>query len=209
MNNKKSFIIICVVFVLLIGAAYLLYGKLSSMIDTDSLSVSMPQESSSKAEEQTPKDENAPLEDSEPEKISAPDFTVYDADGNAVQLTDYVGKPIVLNFWASWCGPCKMEMPDFNEKYLEKGDEINFLMVNMTTGRETKEKAAELIKEKGYSFPVFYDTDEDAAMTYGVYSLPTTFFIDDEGYAVAQATGAIDGETLQRGIDMISGKSQD
>lgn len=209
MNNKKSFIIICVVFVLLIGAAYLLYGKLSSMIDTDGLSVSMTQESSSKAEEQTPKDESVTSEDSEPEKISAPDFTVYDADGNAVQLTDYVGKPIVLNFWASWCGPCKMEMPDFNEKYLEKGDEINFLMVNMTTGRETKEKAAELIKEKGYSFPVFYDTDEDAAMTYGVYSLPTTFFIDDEGYAVAQATGAIDGETLQRGIDMISGKSQD
>ena len=57
---------------------------------------------------------------------------------------------------------------------------------------------------KGYSFPVFYDTDSDAAMTYGVYSLPTTLFIDAEGYGIAQATGAINAETLRYGIDMIS-----
>ena len=96
-----------------------------------------------------------------------------------------------------------MEMPDFHEKYLELGDEINFLMVNMTTGRETLESAKNFIAEKEYTFPVFYDTRSDAAATYGAYSLPTTYFIDAEGYAVAQATGAIDGETLQRGIDMI------
>lgn len=57
--------------------------------------------------------------------------------------------------------------------------------------------------EQGYSFPVFYDTDQDAAAIYGVYSLPTTYFIDAEGNAIAQATGAIDEGTLQRGIDMI------
>ena len=143
MNNKKSFIIICVVFVLLIGAAYLLYGKLSSMIDTDSLSVSMTQESSSKAEEQTPQAESVTSEDSEPEKISAPDFTVYDADGNAVQLSDYVGKPIVLNFWASWCGPCKMEMPDFNEKYLEKGDEKSAVLESLLQEEQPVQKKSE------------------------------------------------------------------
>ena len=65
----------------------------------------------------------------------------------------------------------------------------------------------EFIKEKGYSFPVFYDTESDAAMTYGAYSLPTTFFIDAEGYAIAQAVGAIDEATLQRGIDMIYSKN--
>ena len=62
---------------------------------------------------------------------------------------------------------------------------------------------ATLGAEKEYTFPVFYDTRSDAAATYGAYSLPTTYFIDAEGYAVAQATGAIDGETLLRGIDMI------
>ena len=94
-------------------------------------------------------------------------------------------------------------MPDFHEKYLELGDEIHFLMVNMTGDRETLSSAKTFISEKGYTFPVFYDTDFDAAMTYSVYSLPTTYFIDAEGYLIAQATGAISADTLQRGIDMI------
>ena len=97
-----------------------------------------------------------------------------------------------------------MEMPDFNEKYLEIGEEVQFLIINMTDGsRETVETASAFIAEQSYSFPVFYDTDQDAASTYGVYSIPTTYFIDAEGSAIAQATGAIDAETLQRGIDMI------
>ena len=75
----------------------------------------------------------------------------------------------------------------------------------MTDGsRETVEGASAFIAENDYAFPVFYDTQMDAAMTYGVYSLPTTYFIDAEGNAIAQASGAIDGETLQRGIDLIT-----
>ena len=74
-----------------------------------------------------------------------------------------------------------MEMPDFNEKYLEIGEEVQFLIINMTDGsRETVETASAFIAEQGYSFPVFYDTDQDAAATYGVYSLPTTYFIDEK-----------------------------
>ena len=78
-------------------------------------------------------------------------------------------------------------------------------MINMTDGsRETVAKASAFLAEEGYTFPVYYDTETDAAMTYGAYSLPTTFFIDADGYAVAQATGPINGETLQEGIDMIT-----
>ena len=78
-------------------------------------------------------------------------------------------------------------------------------MVNMTNGsRETVESASEFIEEQGYTFPVFYDTDLDAATIYGAYSLPTTYFIDAEGYAIAYAKGAIDADTLQRGIDMVT-----
>lgn len=97
-----------------------------------------------------------------------------------------------------------MEMPDFNEKYLELGKDINFIMVNSTDGsRETVEIATEFIKSTGYSFPVYYDNDSDASMKYGVYSLPTTFFIDADGNFVTYATGAISGDILQKGIDMI------
>ena len=77
-------------------------------------------------------------------------------------------------------------------------------MVNMTDGeRETIEKAKEFIENSEYSFPVYFDTEYDAANTYGVYSLPTTIFIDAEGYGIAQATGMISDELLQKGIDMI------
>ena len=192
MKNKKTFFIIALVFVLLIGGATVLYRQLGKNIAAEQLATQSTNQSDESAAGETE------------QKIKAPDFTVYDADGNEVHLADYIGKPIVLNFWASWCSPCKMEMPDFNEKYLEIGEEVQFLIINMTDGsRETVETASAFIAEQGYSFPVFYDTDQDAAATYGVYSLPTTYFIDEEGNAIAQATGAIDEETLQQGIDMI------
>ena len=200
-------LIVLLVFVLLLGGAYVLYTQLSKSAATDQLLVHNPQketeDTNNTAKNSVAANETTEPEETVPNAIMAPDFTVYDADGNEVSLSDYVGKPIVLNFWASWCGPCQLEMPDFHEKYLALGEEIHFLMVNMTGGRETPESAKEFIAEKEYTFPVFFDMDTDAAAAYGVYSLPTTYFIDAEGYAIAQATGAIDADTLQRGIDMI------
>ena len=200
MNNKKILAIIVLALVLLLGGASVLYTQLSDSHTPDQLAAQEPP-----AQETPEQDEpaQADTEEAEPEPVLAPDFTVYDEAGNEVHLSDYVGKPIVLNFWASWCGPCQMEMPDFHEKYLELGEEIQFLMINATTGRETLESAMAFVEKSGYTFPVFYDTQADAAMAYGAYSLPTTYFIDAEGYAIARATGAIDAETLQLGIDMI------
>ena len=202
MNKKKIIMILVLVFVLILGGAGILYKQLGQKLAPNLLATQTPQETES-TEASTPTTQENEQEN-ESEKILAPDFTVYDLDGNEVHLSDYIGKSVVLNFWASWCSPCKMEMPDFNEKYLEIGEEVQFLIINMTDGsRETVETASAFIAEQGYSFPVFYDTDQDAAATYGVYSLPTTYFIDEEGNAIAQAAGAIDEEILQQGIDMI------
>ena len=193
MKNKNVFVILSLVFILLMASAYVLYHNLSGTVEGNQLIVATQ-----------PSSTTAPTDATEP-LLLAPDFVVYDENGNEVHLYDYIGKPIVLNFWASWCGPCKMEMPDFNERYLQLGDEIHFLMINMTDGaRETISTASAFIAEQGYQFPVFYDTTGSAAMTYGAYSLPTTFFIDAQGHAIARAVSAIDADTLQQGIDMIT-----
>lgn len=140
----------------------------------------------------------------EKEKTKAPDFSVLNMDGNTVKLSDFLGKPVVLNFWASWCPPCKGEMPEFNEVYQEVGEEVTFMMVDLVDGqRETKEKGAKYVKDQGYSFPVYFDVDQNAASTYSVMSIPTTIFIDKDGYIVTGAQGAIDADTLRKGIGLI------
>ena len=203
MQKKTSFLVLVLVLAALIGGAYVLYGRLSAGAGADNLSVQTPPSAQTPGETGAPQDSAAPEETERP-KVEAPDFTAVDADGTEVKLSDYVGKPIVLNFWASWCSPCKSEMPEFNAAWEELDGEVQFLMVNMTDGaRETVESAREYGEGEGFTFPVLFDTGSEAAIAYSAYSLPTTYFIDAEGYLVARAVGAIDGETLQKGLDLI------
>ena len=190
MNKMKRALIIIFLILLAFVAVFIFAGKEASEKNETS-----PSQSQATQEET---DEEAE------EKIKVPNFTALDEEGNEVELYDFLGKPIVLNFWASWCGPCRAEMPDFDSAYKEHGEEINFLMVNLTDGTtETVESASEFIGLEGFSFPLLFDTMQEAAYLYGVYSIPMTFFIDAEGYLVARASGSINGEMLKSGLYML------
>ena len=194
MKNKNVFILL-LLFAALLAAASVLYSRLSAQATPEQMKVEVSYETETEM----------PAEESVQEPVMAPDITFYDAEGNAVQLSDFYGKPIVLNFWASWCPPSKSEMPDFHAVWEERGEEIQFLMVNLTDGsRETVEIAQTFEEEQGYEFPVYFDKDQWAYMAYQTYSIPTTYFLDAEGHAIARATGAIGPEILLEGIRLIS-----
>ena len=186
-------------FAVVIVGAYVLYNRLSADMELGGIAT---------VARETAAAENAADAASETKArgSEAPDFTVYDLEGNAHQLSDFRGKPVLLNFWASWCGPCQMEMPDFQKYYESHGDKVNFVIVNLTDGQqETVESASAFIAEKGYTFPVYYDTDIDAAVKYGVSAVPVSYFIDAEGYFVAWAQGALSADMLQQGMDLLLG----
>lgn len=138
--------------------------------------------------------------------FKSPDFTVTDRDGNAMTLSNLYGRPIVLNFWASWCPPCKAEMPDFEEAYHKWGDKVVFVMVNMTDGRqETVDTANQFIASAGYTFPVYFDTWGEAANAYRAYSIPATYCIDSSGAIVFSHVGMLDGAALESAISSLVG----
>ena len=134
----------------------------------------------------------------------APDFLLNVLGGGAVRLSDFRGKTVVLNFWASWCEPCRREMPDFQELWEERGpagpDDLVILAVNLTP-TDTRAAATAFVEEYGLTFPILFDTSRgEVARHYGVQALPATFFIDRNGIVRTTALGTVFGHLLEVGV---------
>lgn len=214
--KKNAWIWIALGMVVLFAAAGILYNQLTAGFEnnfntTESI-VSQPEdvvEESQTAEEPQTAVEPQSVEEQQPigEEVNenmAPEITVEDLEGNKVSLSDFRGTPVVLNFWASWCPPCKSEMPEFNKLYEEYKGQVQFIMVNLTDGsRETKDTAQAYIDSQGYTFPIYFDTDSSAAIAYQAYSIPMTFLINEDGGLEAYAAGAVSEEELREGLKLI------
>lgn len=210
--KKWHTIVLALSLVALIAAAGFLYNTLKERAENHQLMAvptaeqTQPTEGDTIPSEGQTEPAQQETEPSETVDMTAPGFTVYDADGNEVTLESLRGKPVILNFWATWCGYCVMEMPDFQTMYETYGDQIHFMMVNVTDGyQETQEAASAFIVEKGFTFPVYYDLELSAASAYGVNAMPVTYFVDENGQLVAYGQGAMDAATLLQGVDMLLG----
>jgi len=154
--------------------------------------------------EDTPQ-EDTPPEDAPPEEDIehplAPDFTMLDIDDNELSLADFFGKPIVLNFWTTWCPSCVLEMPYFEQLYDSINGDVHIIKVNLLDGqRETRDRVDSFMEENGYSFPIFFDGGL-GSIQYGVRYIPMTFFIDAQGNVVATNQGPVNEDILRRGLE--------
>lgn len=138
---------------------------------------------------------------SEAPKVKAIDFKLKDLNGKEVSLSDYKGKKVFLNFWASWCPPCKAEMPEMEKLYQEtKDSDLVILAVNLAEDKSTVQK---FISGNKYNFPVLLDSDNSVAIKYQVASIPTSYFIDKDGNIVAKHIGSMTLENMKSYINNI------
>ena len=133
---------------------------------------------------------------------SAADFAMLNRGGETVRLSECFGKPIILNFWATWCGPCQMELPYFNEAYLKYQDQIQFMMVDRTDGSyETQDGVIAFVEQQGYQFPLYFDVLGEGSLAYGVSAIPFTVAINANGRIVDTHLGSMSSDDLQALID--------
>lgn len=132
------------------------------------------------------------------EGFLAPDFTLQDTQGKTVQLSALRGRPVLLNMWASWCPPCKAEMPVMQKIHEQYGAEGFTLLAVNTTYQDNRQNAFEFASSLGLTFPVLFDLDGSVSQKYQVRSMPTSFFIDREGTIQRVVIGGPMSEALLR-----------
>ena len=124
------------------------------------------------------------------EKVKAPNFTLKDINGEEVKLMDYRGKIVFLNFWATWCPPCRAEMPSMEKLYTEFKDK-NFIMLAIDY-QESRRVVKKFSEKLSLSYPILLDSDGTVSSKYAAFAIPVTYLIDQQGYLIGKAVGPRD-----------------
>lgn len=152
-------------------------------------------EKDSTSDTDTSSDNDSSTDEGATDKIAALDFKLKDLDGKEVSLNDFKGKKVFLNFWASWCPPCKAEMPDIEKVYQEtKDSDLVILAVNVGESRDT---AKSFLDDNNYNFAALLDSDQSVARQYNITGIPTSYFIDTEGNIVKTKIGPMTLEEMK------------
>lgn len=145
---------------------------------------------------------DAPTATPFPEGRTAPVFSLPGLDDKLHRLTDYRGKRVVLNFWATWCVPCRLEMPLLEKTYQRlQGSGVVVIGINMG---EAVSPVRQYVDDLHVTFPILLDADQIATAQYKVIGLPTTFFVDAQGIVRASQVGPLDADSLQGYLDRLS-----
>lgn len=131
----------------------------------------------------------------------APDFSLMTAEGEAIKLSDLRGKKVIVNLWATWCPPCRAEIPDmqaFYEQY--KAKDVIILGVNLTATESSVENVTAFVKEYGMTFPVLLDIDKQVGNQFQAISIPTSYMIDSKGVIREKFIGPMDQEKMEKMI---------
>ena len=207
-RNTLFIVLLAAALVLLLAGAGALYARLTAEAPAPEATAA-PQPAVTDAPKTAVTDAPKQAEVAGPQMKAdlAPVFTVYTESGEAVRLSDLRGKPAIVNFFASWCGPCRSEMPHFDEAYRMYGEQISFLMVDLCAyGNDTMENARAMVEAGGWSFPVCYDTQGEAVNAYAIRSMPTTIFVSADGTLVAKRIGAMTQAQLLQEIEGLLSK---
>ena len=143
-------------------------------------------------------------EQKKPQGQAAPVVAFYNAAGNAITIESFRDKPVVLCYWASWATGSTDTLDVLSKYYAEYSEKVHFVVINLTNAeKETRESADAFLADKNYPFPIYYDTDGVCRTSYAVNTVPTTFFLEDDAYAVAYSKGKLTKRVLLAGIEYI------
>lgn len=186
----RKFTVIIILFCLAGYAVYVQLGKNDKQVSEEPIK-----------SEETMKKEVIAKNGIEVGKV-APDFELSKSDGTRVKLSDLKGKKVILNFWATWCGPCQQEMPDMEAFYKKHKDDVEILAVNYTLseGANGEEKVKKFAEEKGITFPVLLDKDITVTTTYKVITIPTSYFVDTKGVIQDKFIGPMTQKEMEKRV---------